>query len=75
MAKPTTQELETRFRYSKPNDEALRRHSTVTELTLELAKQLTDLVPESRGLSLALTSLEETRMWANQGIATNHDKL
>lgn len=75
MAKPTTEELETRFRYSKPNEEALKRHTAVTELTLELAIELAALVPESRGLSLALTSLEEVRMWANQGIATNHDKL
>ena len=75
MPKPTDEELEHRFRYSKSNEEALRRHSRVTEATLELAKELRDLVPESRGLSLALTSLEEVRMWANQGIATNHDKL
>lgn len=71
----TNEELEKRFRYSRPNDEALRRHTAVTEATLALAKELVSLVPESRGLSVALTSLEEVRMWANQGIATNHDKL
>lgn len=73
--KPNDQELADRFRYHPPTPAARSAHDIVTDETLALAKKLRDIVPESRGLSLALTSLEEVRMWANQGIATNHDKL
>lgn len=72
---PTDTELTDRFLYHSPTPEAARRHKLVSETTLELAKTLRDLVPASRGQSLALTALEEVRMWANQGIACNHDKL
>lgn len=69
--KPTDQELENRFNYHAPGTAARERHKIVTERTLDLAKTLRNVVPDSRGLSLALTALEECRMWANQGIATS----
>lgn len=68
-------ELEDRFRYHAPNDEAKKRHEAITEASIVFAKIVRDNVPYSRGQSLALTAIEEARMWANQGIATNHDKL
>lgn len=72
---PTDEELEERFRYHAPNEEARRRHQVVTEASIAFAKKVRDNVPYCRGQSLALTAIEEARMWANQGIATNHDKL
>lgn len=72
MAKPTDAELENRFLYHNATREAAARHVIVSDSTLDLAKLLRDIVPEGRGLSCALTALEEVRMWANQGIATNH---
>ncbi len=68
-------ELEDRFRYHAPTPEARRRHEAITEASIVFAKIVRDNVPFSRGQSLALTAIEEARMWANQGIATNHDKL
>lgn len=67
--KPTDEELDNRFRYHKPDAEKSQRHSAVTELTLQLAKELRDLCPEGRNLSLALTHLEDVRMRANAAIA------
>lgn len=72
---PTDEEIENRFRYHSPTEEARRRHTAITEASIVFAKVVRDNVPHTRGQSLALTAIEEARMWANQGIATNHDKL
>ena len=71
----TDAELEHRFLYHLPTEKAKLRHNIVTMECLRLAKILRDNVPFSRGLNCALTALEEARMWANQGIATNHAEL
>lgn len=70
MPKPTDAELDQRFRFHKPDDETARKHTSVTELTLQLAKELRDICPEGRNLALALTHLEDVRMRANAAIAT-----
>ncbi len=68
-------ELENRFLYHSPTPEAAWRHELVSQLTLALAKTLAELTPASRQQSLALTHLEEVRMWANASIACNHGLL
>jgi hypothetical protein len=70
MPKPTDQELENRFRYHKPDSDRLQRHTDVTELMLATAKAITAITPAGRGQAMALTKLEEARMWANMAIAT-----
>ena len=72
---PSDTEIEDRFRYHAPTEEARKRHTAITEASIAFAKIVRDNTPFSRGQSLALTAIEEARMWANQGIATNHDKL
>jgi len=72
--KPTDEELENRFRYHPPTPGKISKHAQVTELTLELAKKLRDLVPAGRDLSIALTHLEDVRMRANAGIACNPEE-
>lgn len=68
--KPTDADLENRFRYHPPTTQARKdAHARVTEITLAAAKEIRDIVPPGRGLALALSNLEEARMWANQGIA------
>lgn len=67
--KPTDQELDNRFRYHRPTQDAIDLHGQVTEDTLALAKKLRDICPEGRNLSLALTHLEDVRMRANAAIA------
>ena len=68
-AKPTDAELENRFIYHRPTGAKVEAHERVTQLTLALAKQLRDICPEGRNLSLALTHLEDVRMRANASIA------
>lgn len=69
-SKPTDAEIENRFRYHPPKTETRRNaHAAVTERTLALALELRDICPPGRGLSMALTKLEEARMWANQALA------
>jgi len=67
--KPTDNDLDNRFRYHRPTAGAVELHSQVTEMTLALAKQLRDICPDGRNLSLALTHLEDVRMRANAAIA------
>jgi hypothetical protein len=69
--KPTDDDLDNRFRYHRPGPDAIAKHAQVTELTLALAKQIRDICPDGRDLSLALTYLEEVRMRANAAIACN----
>lgn len=69
--KPTDQDLEDRFHYHRPDAEAIGAHQTVTQALLDAARVIRDTVPEGRGLAMALTKIEEARMWANQGVAVD----
>ena len=67
--KPSDTELDNRFRHHPPDAERVQKHAAVTELTLQLAKELRDLCPNGRNLALALTHLEDVRMRANAALA------
>lgn len=69
MAKPTDADLENRFRYHRPGPERAAKHERVTEMTLAMAKEMRDMLPEGRNLSLVLTQLEDVRMRANASLA------
>ena len=69
MPKPSNTDLENRFIYHPGNPERNHKHGQVSMLTLQLAKELRDLCPEGRNLSLALTHLEDVRMRANAALA------
>lgn len=65
----THDEIKARFNYHKPDANRLALHQEVTKKTEELAHVLADLLPDCREASLAITHLEECRMWANAAIA------
>ena len=70
MTKPTNEELENRFLFHPPPNQArIEDHEAVSTITLKLAKDLVLLCPEGRNLSLALTHLEDVRMRANAALA------
>ena len=69
MMNVTNSQLDNRFRCHKPTPDALQAHAKVTELTLALAKELRDILPDGRNAALALTHLEDVRMRANAAIA------
>lgn len=60
------------FTYQKPSKEMQVKYTTISTLLKELAFTINELCPESREKSLAITSLQQTRMWANAAIAI-HD--
>lgn len=57
------------FKYHPPTPLKLPLHQDVNALFQGCAERLLELVPEGRELSLALTKLQEARMWSNAGIA------
>lgn len=68
-SKPTDAELTNRFLYHAGPASRNLKHSAVSGLCLQLAKELRDLVPGGRNLALCLTHLEDVRMRANAALA------
>jgi hypothetical protein len=62
------QEILSRFEYKPPTDKQRHLLKVYHELTMACATFLVDYLPESRDRSLALTSLEDTRMKVNKAI-------
>jgi hypothetical protein len=63
-------ELANRFAYHKPTSDVVReQHELIRAICSEVAAGLNDMLPESREKSLALTSIQETMMWANAAVA------
>lgn len=66
----TEEELRKRFSYHRPTQaQADIVFPRVRTSGQQLARLITELVPEGREQSLALTKVEEAVMWANAGIA------
>ena len=64
-------DLENRFTYHAPKEGQPKKYEDIRAKGLELARLLDELCPDSREKSLAITSLEESVMWANSSIARN----
>ena len=64
-------DLKNRFTYHKPKNSQPERYEKIRNAALEFANLLVENCPESRELSLALTNLEQSCMWANASIARN----
>ena len=62
-------EVETRFTYHSPTSDQVPKYQSIRDSAKDLAYIISDLAPESREKSLALTKLEEAVMWANAAIA------
>lgn len=72
----SVEDLDHRFAYHPPAYEGIaERHESVREHCRALAERLTRLCPGSRELACAITSLEETMMWANAAIARDPDSM
>ena len=64
-------ELEKRFTYHAPKEDQRGRYVVIRDEAARLARFLMGSCPRSRELSLALTNLEQSVMWANASIARN----
>lgn len=59
------------FQYIQPTEEQKELMQKFRTAYEELAESLKAEVPASRGLSLAITKLEESAFWLNKGITQN----
>ena len=58
------------FDYIKPTEEQIAEMQTFREAYTELYEKVKAL-PASRGISIALTKLEESNMWVNKALTHN----
>lgn len=64
-------QLERTFIYHSPKMDQPQRYSELRAAAGDLARMMAQSCPESRELSLALTHLEQSIMFANAAIARN----
>ena len=67
-------DLGNRFRYHAPTGGKAQKHEAVREGCLTLAIELSNLCPESRELSMAITHLDQCMMSANAAVARYPEK-
>lgn len=67
----TQKQINNNFVYHKPVDGQTERYIRIRDNARSLAGLMATNCPESRELSVALTKLEESVMWANAAIARN----
>lgn len=67
----TMQQIDAAFTYHSPGGTQQDRYVKLRDKAKELALLIASLTPISREQSLALTSLQQTTMWANAAIACN----
>jgi hypothetical protein len=65
---PTRDEILDRFIYHAPDERQQQLLREVHQLVMRLAEFMVDELPDSRDRSLALTSLEDTRMRINKAV-------
>lgn len=66
----TDEEIRNRFAYHPADTkERINSHEAIRSAMGDMAVWLSELLPESREKSLALTALQETAMWSNAAIA------
>ena len=64
-------DVENTFKYHAPKGDQPQRYEALREKAKELALLIEKSCPDSREKSLAMTTLQQTVMWANASIAIN----
>lgn len=59
------------YAYHKPSDDGLSKITALRKCFSEADKLLKELCPPSRELSVAITNLETTAMWAIKAVVIN----
>jgi hypothetical protein len=71
MSADSTNDIENRFGYHKPDAEKVKEHELVRAQTKGIAHYWDGNLPAGREKALAITKLEEAMFWANAAIARN----
>lgn len=66
---PKNEMIESLFSYHKADANQTEKFERITNKVKELAYLIEEVCPSSREKSLAITTLQELRMWANASIA------
>ena len=74
--KPITKaDLDITMFYTRPDEDAVRRHGEIQQGAHDYGMKLIELCPNpSRELSLAMEHLEQARMWASAGVAHSQER-
>lgn len=56
------------FRYIAPNEDATQRMKIINDHCSQAYDTLIELIPDCRERALAITKLQEFRMWANTAV-------
>ena len=75
LTKQQSEYLTRCFAYHAPTGGKAEKHAAAREACLQAAIHITNLCPEGRELSIAITKHEEAMVWANAGIARNPEKF
>ena len=67
----TNEQIDNLFSYHKLLGTQVQRYEGLRYNAKEFARLIQEYCPESREKSLAITSLQQTIMWANASIAIN----
>ena len=66
----TNEQIRNSYDHHPPANELVTKaHERVRGILATAACQLNDVLPEGRHKSLALTAIEESRLWANTAVA------
>lgn len=68
------EEIHKRVTYHAPTELAKVQHARLSEATADYLRAIDDCVPDGREKSLAITNVEQAKMWASAGVARNQDK-
>lgn len=68
-------EIINRVTYHKPSESGVERHKRLSDAAAALLRTIEEIVPDGREKSLAITKIEEAKMWASAGVARNPDTV
>ena len=71
MADLTKDQIEDRVTYHKPSELGVQRHEELSKAAAHFMHVVNTVVPEGREKSLAMTNIEQAKMWASAGVARN----
>ena len=74
MSAKSTDDIENRFAYHKPNEKKVFLHQQIRDQVKTLAHYWDGNLPVGREQALALTKLEEAMFWANAAIARSSEE-
>lgn len=71
----SSDEIKNRVTYHAPSPAGVERHKRLSEAAAEILKTIEEVVPDGREKSLAITKIEEAKMWASAGVARNPETV